>query len=61
MNIGHNLEQRVNVIGTCSLCGGRVVVPVVVMSGFPVEPWCSSCGAVKREPIHGPILDMVKK
>ena len=43
-------------IGTCSLCGGRVVVPEVWMSVEPTVPECESCGATKRE--HGPVIEM---
>lgn len=43
-------------IGTCSLCGGRVVVDSVHMSVVPPTPTCERCGAVKAE--HGPVIDM---
>ena len=47
-------------IGTCSLCGGRVVVPKVWHGVTPPVPTCESCGATKR-PEYGPVIDMVKQ
>jgi hypothetical protein len=44
------------VIGTCSLCGGRVTVPTVWMGIVPPDPTCGSCGAVKAS--HGPVIEM---
>lgn len=43
------------VIGTCSLCGGRVTLPFVWHSVVPPVPTCESCGAVKAE---GPVIEM---
>ncbi len=41
-------------IGTCSLCGGPVVVPCHMVN--PV-PHCERCGAIPKVP-HGPVIDM---
>jgi hypothetical protein len=41
-------------IGTCSLCGGAVTVPVGEVPALPV---CTQCGAVPAEP-HGPLIQM---
>ena len=37
-------------VGTCSLCGGRVVLPREWMGMTPAVPTCKSCGAVKKQP-----------
>ena len=42
------------VIGTCSECGGPVVLPSMMV--HPV-PTCQKCGATKREP-YGPVIPM---
>lgn len=48
------------VVGTCSNCGGRVAVPTFVQVGHTDEtPTCLDCGARKREPAYGPVVDMV--
>ncbi|MHC4619678.1 MAG: hypothetical protein ACYTEQ_18175 [Planctomycetota bacterium] len=44
------------IIGTCSICGGPVVVPMVFWSVVPPVPTCGRCGATKG---HGPVIDMV--
>jgi hypothetical protein len=41
-------------IGTCSRCGGPVVVPTQMV--HPV-PCCQSCGATPRD-AHGPVIQM---
>lgn len=45
------------VIGTCSNCGGDVVIPQVWYGITPPTPRCSKCGAtpIKR---NMPIIDM---
>lgn len=43
-------------IGTCSLCGGAVTVPMVWMGVIPPTPTCSSCGAHRAS--HGPVIEM---
>jgi hypothetical protein len=45
------------VVGTCSLCGGPVCVPIVYMSTVPPTPTCHQCGAVPV-PDHGPVIPM---
>lgn len=42
-------------IGTCSNCGGPVVVPSMMIN--PVRH-CERCGATARHP-YGPVIDMV--
>lgn len=44
-------------IGTCSLCGGRVVLHEHWMSVRPQIPHCESCGARASQP-HGPVIPM---
>ena len=48
------VDQR---IGTCSECGGPVVVPNMMVN--PV-PYCRECGAVMINP-HGPVIPMQPK
>lgn len=48
------------VIGSCSLCGGAVVVPRVFMSTKQPRGTCSTCGAVDARG-HGPAIPMVKR
>jgi hypothetical protein len=51
--------------GTCSLCGGAVISPAVVVGPPFPPPTCSGCGAVPRPIIgaplgpHGPVIEMV--
>lgn len=35
-----------NVVGKCSLCGGKVMVPDVWFGIYPPDETCSSCGAI---------------
>ena len=44
------------VIGSCSLCGGRVTVPTAWWAIVPPTPTCESCGATARA--HGPVIEM---
>ena len=46
-----------NLIGTCSICGGPVELPSMMVN--PV-PCCKNCGAVARNP-HGPVIQMQPK
>lgn len=48
--------MMVQVVGTCSLCGGAVAVPAMWMSIIPPVPTCGSCGAVAAA--HGPVIPM---
>lgn len=43
-----------NRIGTCSLCGGPVELPAMMIN--PV-PCCTRCGAIAKVP-HGPVVEM---
>lgn len=45
------MEDR---IGTCSLCGGPVVVPCMMVNP---TPHCRRCGAIPVTP-HGPVIPM---
>ena len=45
------------VVGTCSLCGGPVVVPTFYWSVNPPTPTCKSCGATKQKDF-GPVIPM---
>ncbi len=47
-------------IGTCSNCGGRVVVPTVWMSVVPPVPHCEKCGSSAAQP-HGGVIEMEPK
>lgn len=40
---------NVQVIGSCSLCGGRVVLPIVWWGVIPPTPTCETCGAVRDD------------
>lgn len=44
-------------VGTCSECGGPVVMPSMAID--PV-PSCKQCGATMRNP-HGPVIPMEKR
>ena len=44
-------------VGTCSECGGRVVVPDNWLSVEPPIPTCKRCGATAKQP-HGPVIPM---
>lgn len=48
--------MSVSIIGTCSICGGRVTVPTFFHSVVPPTPTCESCGAVAAS--HGPVIPM---
>lgn len=43
-----------DVIGTCSLCGGPVKLPNMMVNPLPC---CQNCGAIAKRP-HGPIIEM---
>jgi hypothetical protein len=47
--------SKQKVIGTCSLCGGRVVKRCACEDG---RAECESCGA--HEAVHGPVIPMVQ-
>lgn len=46
-----------NVLGTCSICGGPVMVPEFWGGSIPPTPTCQKCGATKAQP-HGPVIPM---
>jgi hypothetical protein len=45
-------------LGTCSICGGPVTVPIVFHSIVPPVPRCESCGA-HAAPKTWPVVPMV--
>lgn len=48
-------------IGTCSECGGPVMVPGAWASvGPPPVPKCRQCGAVKAS-AYGPVIHMTRQ
>jgi len=47
-------------IGTCSLCGGAVMVPSNWGGIYPPTPTCTSCGATPKEP-HGKEIPMERE
>lgn len=47
------------VLGTCSLCGGRVTLPDAWMSVNPPVPTCESCHATQKS--HGPVIEMTPR
>ena len=47
--------MNVRVIGKCSLCGGRVGVPVHWAGVRRPVPRCGSCGATAQD---GPVIEM---
>lgn len=44
-------------IGTCSLCGGAVQVPMFWGGSVPPTPRCSNCNATKKN-VYGGVIDM---
>lgn len=51
--IGPNTQ----IIGTCSLCGGPVTLPLIWGSVVPPTPTCAACGALPARGF-GPVIDM---
>lgn len=49
--------MSIRTIGTCSLCGGPVQVPLIWGGIIPPTPTCGDCGATAKEP-HGPVIPM---
>ena len=47
-----------HIVGTCSRCGGYVVVPALWLGVVPPTPTCSSCGAVAA-PTGLPVIDTI--
>lgn len=39
------------VLGSCSRCGGQVVIPDIWHGIYPPRPTCVNCGATKKEPV----------
>lgn len=48
--------MAIQVIGTCSCCGGAVTVPGVWHGTMPPVPTCSRCGARKENEM--PVIKM---
>lgn len=56
--------EQLLTVGTCSLCGGRVVRKMVWLSdgNGPAPAWCTGCGAVeKNRTRYGAEIEMVKR
>lgn len=45
------------IVGTCSICGGPVVIPSIILSTVQPTPFCRKCGARKVED-YGPTIKM---
>lgn len=43
-------------IGTCSQCGGPVVIPGVWLGVIPPVPQCRNCGATAK-PAYGKVIE----
>lgn len=39
------------IVGTCSKCGGDVIVPEIWGGTIPPKPQCRGCGAVAKMPV----------
>ena len=46
-----------SVVGTCSICGGMVLVHTIWHCVVPDTPTCASCGAIAAP--HGPTIPMI--
>lgn len=51
--------MSVQILGTCSICGGRVVVPTIWWGVVPPEPTCERCNAKAKD--HGPVIEMTPR
>lgn len=45
------------IVGTCSNCGGPVIIPEHWMGTIPPTPSCRKCQATAK-PNHGPVVPM---
>lgn len=45
------LLGNVKVIGTCSICGGQVVIPLYIHKVGPITPYCIKCHATPKKPV----------
>ena len=45
------------IIGSCSICGGPVLVHESWFCAIPDVPTCAKCGATKADS-HGPVIPM---
>lgn len=52
------MKRNMLTVGTCSICGGPVHLPIHWAGIVPPPPKCSRCGASMARPF-GPILEMV--
>lgn len=43
-------------VGTCSICGGKVYIPILWAGVVPPVPCCASCGANAAS--RGPVIPM---
>ena len=44
-------------VGTCSRCGGPVMVPAVWLGVVPPVPTCARCGSTAKQP-YGKTIEM---
>lgn len=51
------MGDMVKVVGTCSICSGRVSVPEIWFGVIPPVPKCEKCGARATED-YGPVVQM---
>lgn len=55
------IQTHVSVVGTCSICRGAVVQEDIMYTSDPPQfpnPYCRDCGATKKKPNYGPVIDM---
>lgn len=50
------MNDKIQILGRCSICGGNVTVPFMWHGIYPPVPTCNSCGAVKKNTT--PVIDM---
>ena len=56
-NAAH-VNTIMQLVGTCSLCGGRVFVPYISSGVAKPVPKCNTCGALEKRGAHGRIVPM---
>ena len=52
--------ENKQIIGTCSICGGDVTMPIIWYSIYPPRPTCNKCGAVAADE-RKPIIPMIER
>jgi hypothetical protein len=46
------------IVGKCSLCGGRVILPTIWWGVVPPRATCEKCGAVEDQDHNLPVIPM---